>query len=687
MENENSDSTIERRKNMLFLQPRRNRANRCGLLMRVFVLGYVGMVLHQWVAESVTAAENLVELTGRNYTVTVGKDLRLAVHRGEERLWESSSAQLPRITVGVSPDETTNQLLANASSVATSEFTEDRYRGRALRLSGYETLNVELELTFALDEKTDELLVQIEQIGGQDIVRSVEHLYRFEKPVSQGGYLVLPHGSGHLIPADCPHALPGAHGESGGLIGLRWSMPVFGMVRDGHGMCAVVESWWDCNALGEHVPDDRSSFDFHWVPSLGRLAYPRRFQIRFGQDMDYAAMAKHYRQVAQTQGLVRTLTEKARELPTVEDYVHSILYRTAAWNDEYLQASLDDIQKLKDLGLEMPINFFFPKFGAYWQQWLHPEPQAGGWPLIVDYERRARSLGVQIQCMVIHGHQLPADDPRVPPGTYDEDRNALAEDGNPAPSSFTSTDDAVARIKRVLDGAESHGFKTDSVYFDAYSAHQGPPEDFSPNHVCSRRKNFENQMACFAECRRRGIISGGELARFWAIPECTFFFFTDWSNDRLINTPNRGAVDHIGVPVPMFQLIFHDCYVAGFSGGGYAIYNAGYDWWPHRTPRLYELLFCSVPAHNWLPNGYSPVREWDSTAMVKHWEWIKTWSKYQRGIATVKLVSHQFQDDWKHHRIEFANGVVAEFDMANNRYRITGLADFDGTWQTPPDLY
>ena len=38
---------------------------------------------------------------------------------------------------------------------------------------------------------------------------SVEQLYRIEKPVSDGGYLVLPHGSGYLIPADCPDELPG----------------------------------------------------------------------------------------------------------------------------------------------------------------------------------------------------------------------------------------------------------------------------------------------------------------------------------------------------------------------------------------------------------------------------------------------------------------------------------------------
>ena len=60
-----------------------------------------------------------------------------------------------------------------------------------------------------IDADTDELLIQIGQVGGRDTVVSVEHLYRFEKPVADGGYMVLPHGSGYLIPADCPDELPG----------------------------------------------------------------------------------------------------------------------------------------------------------------------------------------------------------------------------------------------------------------------------------------------------------------------------------------------------------------------------------------------------------------------------------------------------------------------------------------------
>ena len=132
---------------------------------------------------------------------------------------------------------------------------------------------------------------------------------------------------------------------------------------------------------------------------------------------------------------------------------------------------------------------------------------------------------------------------------------------------------------------------------------------------------------------------------------------------------------------------FYLCYMAGLSGGGYAIYHPGYDWWAHRTPRLYELLFCSAPCYNWLPDGYSPVRDWDSPRARARWEWLRRWSAYHRAVAMSRLVSHRFlSDDWKLQRVEFANGVAAEFDLARDRYRVTGVEGFTGEWEDAPEL-
>lgn len=69
---------------------------------------------------------------------------------------------------------------------------------------------------------------------------------------------------------------------------------MFGIVRGVDAICAIVETWWDRDVSIEHTPANKSTLDFGWLGSLGRLDYPRRLLLRFGRGMDYVAMAKIY---------------------------------------------------------------------------------------------------------------------------------------------------------------------------------------------------------------------------------------------------------------------------------------------------------------------------------------------------------------------------------------------------------
>ena len=632
---------------------------------------------------------NQLELSGKNVNIQVNENLSLTVLRRDGRLlWESSKTQTPTIMVRANDTEPRTLPLASATNVSVSHFDDGKHRGNIVRLSGFDGFDVVMELILAIDTTSDELLIQVSQVGGRDTVVSVGHLYRFEKSVTDGGYMVLPHGSGYLIPAECPDELPGK-GLKGGLIGGRWSMPIFGMVRGDDSMCAIVETWWDCDVEADHLPGDLSALDFNWVGSPGKLSYPRRFVLRFAKGLDYVAMAKVYRKHARKQGLLRTLEEKADETPVIRKYMGNILLRWPAWNTEDGPAVLADIRRLQKMGFG--INFFFPKWSsagylpergtattanAGWQAYLLQNPVPGGWKSLAGFADTLRQLGCTVQGFVNPRSQVP-DGPE-----FDEERWPCNASGQQIHD--LSTHDALERTKRVLDNIEAKGLKYDVLYYDGYSAHYPLQEDFSPSHPQTRRQTYEAQNTCFAETRRRGIMPGGELARFWCMADCDYFFFTDWSSDRLSNTPVQGAPAPVGEPIPLFQLVFYDCYIAGFSGGGYALYSPGYDWWADRTPRLYELLFASAPAHNWLSEGYVPIRDWDSNKAQRRWNWLKRWNAYYRTIATSEMVSHRFlSPDWRQQRIEFANGVTANFNMATNELRVEGIADFSGDWEKP----
>ena len=599
---------------------------------------------------------NTFELAGKHITARVGADLRLTVLDRRGRLYaRSSTTQLPAVVTAKG-----SQALAEARQVDLTPFVEGPFRGNRIRLGGFDVSDATFQLDIGIDPEADVLMIGLQQLAGSEPLEQVSHLYRFAKPVSDGGHLVLPHGSGYLLPADCPDELQVAE-ASNEWIGGRWTMPLFGMVRQGGpAFCAIVPTWWDCRVSVEHTPGQDSVLEFNWAASKGKLAYPRRIDLHFADGMDHLAMAGIYRAAASRGGLLRTLLEKADQTPVIHRYIQNILFRWHTWNRQDGTAVLDDVRRLKQMGFG--INFFYPKWadGNVLKGYLLDTiPEPGSWQTLAKLTDTIRELDCPIQFFI-----------------------------NPWVDCYPL--DAPGMIKRALDHIEAKGVRGDVLYYDGYAAHNSLADLSPKDDPATRRQSYEVQNACFAETRRHGMMAGAELARFWCLADCGYFFFTDWARDRLMATDAGGSGRLMGVPVPLFQLVFHDCFIAGFSGGGYALpkhYAAGHDWPADRTPRLYELMYAAAPAYDWLPEGYVPIRDWDSQMARNRWTWLKRWSAYYRTIATSQMVSHRFDSaDRSRQSIAFANGVTAQFDMARNQMCIDGVSGFTGKWQTPEQL-
>jgi hypothetical protein len=628
-----------------------------------------------------------LQLKSSGVLIEVDSDLGLVVRsRNGRLLWRTSQRLKPEFSAALAnaPDYAPRLPLAAASRRVISKFTEHRYRGYRIQLGAFPSFDVELALLLAVDPTKDELLLEIEQNGGRDRVRQISHFYRIEKPIADGGYMVLPHGSGYLIPASMAQELTG-----NGIIGYRYTLPLFGMVKDRDAFYQIIETYWDCDVGAEHVPGQHSSIDLNWLPSLGELRYPRRFLWRFAQGMDYVEMAKAYRSYARAQGLVHTLEEKSRELPTIHRYVAGIEYRWPGWNGVDEQQVLQDIRRFRKHDLN--VNFFFPKWSsvgypgedgyspdAGWQAFLRVKPIREGWQALAELANQARSAGAVVKLMInpnLNIEGAPGYDPSRTP-VRDLDKKG----GFPQLSLYY----AAEVTKEALNNVLSVGLKPDALYFDGYSAHSGHGEDVSMRHPVSRRRGFENQTLSFRETRDCGIIPGAELPRFWSVGECAFFFFdTGWSADLL----------PVGEPVPLFQLVFRDCYTGCFSGGGYG----RYDWPRNRNPRLYELLLGTGPGYNWMLSyvgnfpglglqGGVPIQEWYSDRMTNRLRWLQRWSTFYRAIAYAEMTSHKFLNpEWTHQSVQFANGVSAEFDMAKGLCRVKGVPSFSGKWEPPQD--
>ena len=674
--------------------------NRRGFLQAAALigLGRIGRL------EAGSQVDSGLELPGRQVSVRVRRDLGLRIVGPDgEPVWSTSTRKKPEAVWLSSGSGQEKRCAFEAAGRRQQEaFSEGAHRGFLIRLSQFPQSDLVVGLVLALDRDSDELLIEVRQAGGRDRLKQVDHLYCLEKPTTAGGYLVVPHGSGYLIPADTPKKLgplddyfvkPGTAGgntyRSQNIIGYRYTLPVFGMVNQNRdGLCQIVETWWDCSVAVEHLPDERSSLDFNWLPSLGHFGYPRRSLMRFARGMDHVGIAKSYRGYAKARGLLRTLEEKAEEVPALRRYIEGIEYRIL-WRPHADEKALRDLQEFRSR--DLPVNFFFPKWGtgeydasrgepwnatASWQAFmLERNPIPGGWRRLVRLSRAARIEGALVKVMINPTQYAPG----AP--AYDPARRALDEAGNPRRWPQISPYFAPELTRQALDSLLAKGFQLDALYFDGYAAHAGVPEDHSPSHPLPRRLAIERMLESFREARRRGIIAGAELPRFWAMGDCDFFFFrSGWSSEIL----------GVGEPIPLFQLVFHECYAGCFSGGGYG----RYDWPRDRQPRLYELLFGAAPAYNWmLPysdahpgTGFTevPVANWESPRVRDRLVWLKRWRAFYRATAWSEMVSHRFLNTERTlQQVEYANGVKADFDLARGLCRVQGVAGFSGEWEKP----
>ncbi|MEW6752079.1 MAG: hypothetical protein AB1505_14030, partial [Candidatus Latescibacterota bacterium] len=329
----------------------------------------------------------LTTLHSERVTVSVEDDLSLCVTGpGGEPWWRSSAAHPPTVVVVASDLTWPPSQAAAAAGAAGSDLGRrvplQQARGRAVEgfehrgqagarvlLTELPGVDAALELRLALGTQAPEsgptggaeLRLEVEAHDGRDAVAAVENLFTFERPVGEGGCLILPHGSGYLVPASGADALPGTSGF-GGMVGARWAMPVFGLTSHRAAVAGLVDTWWDAQVDVVHAPGDRSVLAFHWRDELGRLAYPRTLLLRFAPALDHRDLARWCRQHLAAAGHVRTLAEKAEETPVIRQYVERVLFRWPGWKPAERARAEADLVRVAEAA--MPLVYFFPKVAA-----------------------------------------------------------------------------------------------------------------------------------------------------------------------------------------------------------------------------------------------------------------------------------------------------------------------------------
>lgn len=489
------------------------------------------------------------------------------------------------------------------------------------------------------------------------------------------GATVLPYMQGALIPARWPKAVDNV---GGGIIFERSAyLPVFGQLRHGTGYAAIFDTPFDARYDVRHEAGGDTRVQPLFVPSLGLMRYRRILLLRFAGDCDHNTIAKLYRDYVRAKGRLVTLAEKIARNPAVSRLIgtpivhegiavhiseQSDYYRPddPAFNDNFVsfRTRAEQLKALKARGVEKAY-LHLDGWGAHGYDNLHPDPfppheAAGGTDGMRALAQTCRELGY------VFGIHDQYRDYYYDAPTFDM-ANALQQiDGTHpycsvwygGPHSWLCQALAPDYVRRNYKTFDRLGIPVEGAYLDVFSV-VFLDECFNSDHLMSRADCAEKRRECFEILTARGIIPSSEETIDCIVPSIALCHHAPYYTDPL----GSDQADSIGIPIPLFNLVYHDCIVIPWNSdftrrGGWGIPAADHGF-------LHALL-----------NGgtvYVGI-EADDTSLAR----CRTALDLHARIAQQEMVRHEFVDgDNRRQRTTFADGTQVDVHFDTGDYAIS----------------
>ena len=479
-------------------------------------------------------------------------------------------------------------------------------------------------------------------------------------PVS---YTVLPRMQGVLVPAGQPIDIK--DGMADGKIFQRDGyMPMFGQVRENTGYLAVYDTPFD--ARYELREEKVAPL---WDPSLGYLGYTRKMLYRFMTDCDYNQIAHAYREYLLQRGKLVTLKEKISRNPHVEKLIgcpviHSDIAKMISPDSEYYRPDDPEhndwyvpfeergrqLEKLHEMGLEKAYTHF-DGWGLHGYDNLHPDPfpphqKAGGFAGMAKLADTCDRLGY------IFGIHDQYRDFYYDAPTFDVEKAVTYADGSHTEIAFWEGGKQTflcsafqpAYVRRNYTIFEEQGVHVAASYLDVFSIVE-LDECFHPEHPVTRMQCAANRRECLDYLDSRGIIVSSEEPMDCILPSIALchhapFYTTSFFNDMS---------EAVGIPIPLFNLIYHDCVIVPWIGDKYSRGGFGI---PNNTSGYAFACLYGDPA-------YLPIN-----ADQEQMERIMEVCKASEQFAFQQMVKHEFvTPDLRTQRTTFEDGTTIEVNF------------------------
>ena len=480
------------------------------------------------------------------------------------------------------------------------------------------------------------------------------------------GYTVLSRMQGTIIPAGEPIIV-----ETGLIFQRDAYMPIFAQIRRGSGYTAIYDTPYD--AMYEPEGDTVAPV---WISSLGRMSYTRKIRYVFREKCDHNVAAKCYRKYLEERGMIVTLKEKEIRNPKVSampglPVIHAgIAFHTSPDSDFYdsehpenndsfisFAERAGQLRRLRSLGLEHAYTHF-DGWGKHGYDNLHPSPfppneDAGGAEGMKYLSDTCREIGY-----IFGIHDQYRDYYYDNPDFSFDEALTFSDGSHPYHSvwlggkhTFLCSELAQDYVRRNYNKFRQLGINIDASYLDVFSVVE-LDECFAPDHMCTRKICAENRRRCLDMLTSRGIIPSSEEAIDCIIPSMVLChhapFFT-----KILGDENS---DPVGIPIPLFELVYHDCLIVPWIGlpgkrGGWGIPK-------NDSAYVYAILYgCPV---------YCPI-DADENDIAD----VKYACDNAKRLAHAELVRHEFIDgNIRSQRTYFSDGTVIEADLDSGEFKI-----------------
>jgi hypothetical protein len=454
--------------------------------------------------------------------------------------------------------------------------------------------------------------------------------------------------------------------QAGLIFGLR--MGCFGAVQPGSGFLAIVDDncRMDIYLHVRHTPGRPTDYRLYWRSSMGRFGYPRTVTYQFRKDAGYASLIRLYRDYYGSLGYLKTLAEKDRENPTLEKLKGAVNLSVSVFQRDHRTFAFKiyhTFHEIGDLVDEFRTRTGYDRASVSftgWQRYGHdqeypdiipPNMYAGG-PFALDtLARRVEGLGYVFGLRTDNYCDITLDSP-----SFDEEVTLKDSRGKSfrrstwggGVNSLICPEWALRFLRRNFEVGRTDYpavrglLDTAAPQFYLLGNYVCNWECYDPRHPLTRNENRRQQAEIFQYFQDKKILLFIEHQNDWVAP-WIFFTRTRRAHEGVYGKDEEGRVQ--GIPVPLWQLVFHDCtFVAGDG-------------------LLYSLLWGAQAGLN-LPLTQDPQRIEDALLVAR----------LHRAIGFDEMTGHRFLSaDYQVQETTFSSGAKVRVDFSKNQYRITGV--------------